>query len=163
MCEHAFVQDKQNHVYSLDPPFCFIRCQYNIWRWLSYWGTVVLFLHHILCLKVPAAVRGFTCLTIRRNPPKIIGVTSTCQIHNTSTTATAANPDVKLNPLYSRYKSYCPLVFPTSQSFQISGSVSPLLWISCTKALRVSRELGLMNGRLFPCSNASFVLRHRLL
>ena len=51
----------------------------------------------------------------------------------------------------------------TSQSFHISGSVSPLFWISCTRALRVSRELGLMKGRLFPWSNASSVLRHRLL
>lgn len=55
------------------------------------------------------------------------------------------------------------LVLLTWQSFQISGSVSPLFWISCTKALRVSRELGLMNGSLLSCTNPSLVLRHRLL
>ena len=56
-----------------------------------------------------------------------------------------------------------PRLFPTSQSFHISGSVSPLLWISWTRALRVSREEGLMKGRLLPGPKASSVLRHRLL
>lgn len=51
----------------------------------------------------------------------------------------------------------------TSQSFQISGSVSPLLWISCTRALRVSIELGLMKGKVFPEPNSSSVRRHRFL
>ena len=84
--------------------------------------------------------------------------------------ATAANPQLHFHHQHlSSHLHFLTLAFqalgylPTSQSFQISGSVSPLLWISWTKALRVSRELGLMNGRFFPCSNASFVLRHRLL
>lgn len=51
----------------------------------------------------------------------------------------------------------------TSQFFQISGSVSPLLWISCTRPLRVSIELGLMKGKLLPEPNSSSVRRHRFL
>lgn len=43
----------------------------------------------------------------------------------------------------------------TSQFFQTSGSVWPLLWISCTSARSVSRELGLMNGRGLSEPNSS--------
>lgn len=43
----------------------------------------------------------------------------------------------------------------TSQSFHSCGSVSPLLRISSTRARRVSRELGLMNGRFLPGTKES--------
>lgn len=69
---------------------------------------------------------------------------------------------IALLPVSSRI-SFAFLALLTWQSFQISGSVSPLLWISCTKALRVSRELGLMNGSFLSCANPSSVLRQRLL